>query len=43
MVAYAALAVAAYFILTGTALLAVLILFGYFAVRTLIAHYKPPE
>ena len=38
MVAFAALSVIAAFILHGTALAAVLILFGYFAVRTLIAY-----
>jgi predicted membrane protein len=38
MAAFAALSVIAAFILHGTALAAVLILFGYFAVRTLIAH-----
>ncbi|HWE53270.1 MAG TPA: hypothetical protein VG273_25990 [Bryobacteraceae bacterium] len=36
--AYAVLGVVAFFVLKGTALYVILILFGYFAVRTLIAH-----
>jgi hypothetical protein len=36
--AYAVLATIAFFVLKGTALYAVLIVFGYFAVRTLIAY-----
>jgi hypothetical protein len=37
LAAYAVLSVIAFFVLKGTALYVVLILFGYFAVRTLIA------
>jgi hypothetical protein len=43
LVAYTALSVLAYFMLTGTARLAILILFGYFAVRTVLAHFKPKD
>jgi hypothetical protein len=43
VVAYAALSVAAYFILSGTPLRVVLILFGYFMVRMLIEHFRPKD
>jgi len=43
LIAYAALSVAAYFMLSGTVLLVILILFGYFAVRTVIANFKPED
>ncbi len=43
MVAYAALCVAACFMLSGTPRIAILILFGYFAVRTVIAHFRPKD
>lgn len=41
--AYVALSVAACFMLDGKARIAVLILFAYFAVRTIIAHFKPQD
>ncbi len=43
MAAYAALSAAACFMLTGSVRLAVLILFGYFVARTLLAHFRPRE
>jgi hypothetical protein len=43
VVAYAALSVAAYLMLSGTPLRVVLILFGYFMLRMLIEHFRPKE
>jgi hypothetical protein len=43
MIAYAALAIAAYFLLTGTVLLVVLIALGGFAAKTLLWHFKPED
>ncbi len=43
MIAYAALCVAAWFMLTGTPRVAIMILFGYFALRTVIAYFKPQD
>ena len=41
--AYAALAVAAWFIVSGTALLAVLVVLAAFLAKTLLWHFKPEE
>lgn len=43
MIAYGALSLAACFLLSGTPRLAVLILFAYFAVRTLISQFRPKD
>jgi len=43
MIAYAVLCVAAWFLLSGTPRVVILILFGYFALRTVIAHFRPEE
>lgn len=43
LIAYAALCVAAWFMLSGRPRLIILILFGYFAVRTVLAHFKPED
>ncbi len=43
LIAYAALCVAAWFMLSGAARTAILILFGYFAVRTALVHFKPKD
>jgi len=43
VVAYAALAVAAYFMVSGTVLLVVLIVLAAFLVKTLLWHFKPED
>lgn len=43
LIAYAALAIAAYFLLTGTALLLVLVVLVAFLAKTLLWHFKPPD
>lgn len=43
MVAYAALGIAAWFLLTGTALLIVAVVLLAFAAKTLLWHFKPEE
>ncbi len=43
LVAYAALAIAAYFILSGTVLLVVLIVLAAFLAKTLLWHFKPED
>ncbi|HVW07741.1 MAG TPA: hypothetical protein VHC90_04125 [Bryobacteraceae bacterium] len=43
MIAYAALGIAAWFLLTGTPLLIVAVVLLAFAAKTLLWHYKPEE
>ena len=43
LIAYAVLAVAAVFLLTGNALLIVLVVLAAFAAKTLLWHFKPEE
>lgn len=43
MIAYAALGIAAWFLLSGTALLIVGAVLLAFAAKTLLWHFKPPE
>jgi hypothetical protein len=43
LIAYAALAVAAYFMVSGTVLLVVLIVLGAFLAKTLLWHFKPED
>ncbi len=43
LVAYTALAVAAYFLLTGTALILVLVVVVAFLAKTLLWHFKPSD
>jgi hypothetical protein len=43
MIAYGALAVAAWFLLSGTALLIVGVVLLAFAAKTVLWHYKPGE
>jgi len=41
--AYATLAIAAYFILSGTVLLVILAVLAAFAAKTLLWHFKPED
>jgi hypothetical protein len=43
LIAYAALAVAAFFLVSGTVLLVVLIVLGAFLAKTLLWHFKPED
>lgn len=43
LAAYAVLAVAAYFMVRGTALLVVLLVLAAFLAKTLLWHFKPEE
>ena len=43
LIAYAALAIAAYFMLSGTVLLVVLIVLAAFLAKTLLWHFKPED
>lgn len=43
LIAYAALAVAAYFILSGKVLLVTLLVLAAFLAKTLLWHFKPEE
>ena len=43
LIAYAVLAIAACFMVTGTARLVVLVVLGAFAAKSLLWHFKPPE
>jgi hypothetical protein len=43
ILAYAALGVAAFFLLTGTGLLLVLVVLVAFLAKTLLWHFKPPD
>ena len=43
MIAYAALGIAAWFLLNGTALLIVGVVLLAFVAKTLLWHFKPPE
>lgn len=43
LAAYAMLAVAAYFMVTGTALLVILVVLAAFAAKTLLWHFKPED
>lgn len=43
LVAYAVLAIAAFFLVSGTALLVVLVVLAAFLAKTLLWHFKPEE
>jgi hypothetical protein len=43
LVAYVALAIAAFFMVSGTALLVVLVVLAAFLAKTLLWHFKPEE
>jgi hypothetical protein len=43
MVAYAVLAIAAYFMLSGTVLLIILVVLAAFAAKTVLWHFKPED
>ena len=43
LLAYAALVVAAFFMLTGTPRLIILVVLGAFAARTILWHFKPED
>jgi hypothetical protein len=43
LAAYTVLAIAAYFLLTGTALLVVLVVLAAFLAKTLLWHFKPED
>lgn len=43
LIAYTALGIAAYFLLTGTALLLVLVVLVAFLAKTLLWHFKPQD
>lgn len=43
LVAYAILAIAAYFMLSGTVLLVILVVLAAFTAKTLLWHFKPED